>query len=101
VRRRTFVGLTGASLLGAILADTAFHDAADAIESFAAVLADYAPSASTGSSGHRVTLTGFGSTFDAPFFNLAFTRYGQHSTITSSPPESWRQSAATPPTCSP
>jgi transcriptional regulator with XRE-family HTH domain len=42
VRRRTFVGLTGASLFGAILADTARSGPADAIESFAAVLATYA-----------------------------------------------------------
>ncbi len=41
VRRRTFVGLTGASLFGAILADTARSGPADAIESFAAVLAAY------------------------------------------------------------
>ena len=42
VRRRTFVGLTGTSLFGAILADTARGRPADAIESFAAVLASYA-----------------------------------------------------------
>jgi transcriptional regulator with XRE-family HTH domain len=41
VRRRTFVGLTGASLFGAILADRARSGPADAIESFAAVLAAY------------------------------------------------------------
>lgn len=41
VRRRTFVGLSGASLFGAILADTARGGPADAIESFAAVLAAY------------------------------------------------------------
>jgi transcriptional regulator with XRE-family HTH domain len=41
VRRRTFVGLTGASLFGAILADPAHSGPADAIESFAAVLATY------------------------------------------------------------
>ena len=43
VRRRTFVGLTGASLFGAILADPARRGQADAIESFAAVLAAYSP----------------------------------------------------------
>ena len=43
VRRRTFVGLTGASLFGAILADTGRRDPADAIESFAAVLGAYSP----------------------------------------------------------
>ena len=43
VRRRTFVGLTGASLFGAILADTAHRGLPDAIEPFAAVLASYAP----------------------------------------------------------
>ena len=42
VRRRTFVGLTGASLFGAIMADTARRAPADSIESFAAVLATYA-----------------------------------------------------------
>jgi len=41
VRRRSFVGLTGASLFGAILADPARSGPADAIESFAAVLATY------------------------------------------------------------
>jgi hypothetical protein len=43
VRRRTFVGLTGASLFGAVLADTARGGQADTIESFAAVLAAYSP----------------------------------------------------------
>ncbi len=33
--------------------------------------------ASFGSGGHRATLTGAGSTFDAPFFDLAFARYHQ------------------------
>jgi phosphate transport system substrate-binding protein len=33
--------------------------------------------ASFGASGHRATLTGAGSTFDAPFFDLAFARYHQ------------------------
>ena len=33
--------------------------------------------ASVGAGGHTVTLTGSGSTFDAPFFNLAFAKYGQ------------------------
>jgi phosphate transport system substrate-binding protein len=37
-----------------------------------------APStASFGSGGHRATLTGAGSTFDAPFFDLAFAKYHQ------------------------
>jgi phosphate transport system substrate-binding protein len=37
-----------------------------------------APStASFGSSGHRATLTEAGSTFDAPFFDLAFAKYHQ------------------------
>jgi phosphate transport system substrate-binding protein len=37
-----------------------------------------APStASFGASGHRATLTGAGSTFDAPFFDLAFAKYHQ------------------------
>src|SRR6266498_2864317 len=40
VQRRTFVSLTGTSLFGALLADT--RSPADAIESFAAVLATYA-----------------------------------------------------------
>lgn len=35
------------------------------------------PQASVGAAGHTVTLTGSGSTFDAPFFNLAFAKYGQ------------------------
>ncbi len=43
VQRRTFVGLTGASLFGAVLADTARGGLADSIESFAAVLAAYSP----------------------------------------------------------
>jgi hypothetical protein len=43
VQRRTFVGLTGASLFGAILADSPHGGPPDAIESFAAVLAAYAP----------------------------------------------------------
>ena len=43
VRRRTFVGLTGAALFGAVLADPTRSGQADAIESFAAVLAVYAP----------------------------------------------------------
>jgi hypothetical protein len=43
VRRRTFVGQTGAALFGAVLADPTRSDQADAIESFAAVLAAYAP----------------------------------------------------------
>ena len=33
--------------------------------------------ASVGAGGRTVTLTGSGSTFDAPFFNLAFAKYGQ------------------------
>jgi phosphate transport system substrate-binding protein len=33
--------------------------------------------ASTASGGHRPTLSGAGSTFDAPFFSAAFTRYQQ------------------------
>ena len=37
---------------------------------------------SAGSGGHGVTLTGAGSTFDAPFFDLAFAKYGQqHPTV--------------------
>jgi phosphate transport system substrate-binding protein len=32
---------------------------------------------SFGASGHRATLTGAGSTFDAPFFDLAFAKYHQ------------------------
>ena len=43
MRRRTFVGLTGAALFGAVLADPTRSGQADAIESFAAVLAAYAP----------------------------------------------------------
>ena len=43
VRRRTFVGLTGAALFGAVLAEPIRSGQADAIESFAAVLAAYAP----------------------------------------------------------
>ena len=38
--------------------------------------------ASFGASGHRATLTGSGSTFDAPFFDLAFAKYHrQHPTV--------------------
>ena len=43
VRRRTFVGLTGAALFGAVLANPIHSSPPDAIESFAAVLASYAP----------------------------------------------------------
>jgi hypothetical protein len=43
VRRRTFVGLTGASLASAILADPASSGWADAIESFATVLVSRVP----------------------------------------------------------
>ena len=43
VRRRTFVGLTGAALFGAVLADPIRSGPPDAIESFAAVLASYTP----------------------------------------------------------
>jgi hypothetical protein len=43
VRRRTFVGLTGASLASAILADPASGGWADAIESFATVLVSHIP----------------------------------------------------------
>ncbi|MGH3222584.1 MAG: XRE family transcriptional regulator [Streptosporangiaceae bacterium] len=45
VRRRTFVSLTGAALFGAVLADPIRSGHADAIESFAAALASYAPDA--------------------------------------------------------
>jgi transcriptional regulator with XRE-family HTH domain len=43
VRRRTFVGLTGASLFGAVLASAVPGDPADNIESFAALLAGNTP----------------------------------------------------------
>jgi phosphate transport system substrate-binding protein len=36
-----------------------------------------APSTASFGSGHEATLTGAGSTFDAPFFDLAFARYHQ------------------------
>jgi hypothetical protein len=51
VRRRTFVGLTGASLASAILADTASGGWADAIESFATVLVSRAPAGSASALG--------------------------------------------------
>jgi len=35
------------------------------------------PTASPATGGHTLTLTGAGSTFGAPFFNLAFARYYQ------------------------
>jgi Helix-turn-helix domain len=44
VRRRTFVGLTGASLFGALLADSGCSGPADAIEALTAILASYSPS---------------------------------------------------------
>ncbi|HEY1914619.1 MAG TPA: helix-turn-helix domain-containing protein [Streptosporangiaceae bacterium] len=47
VRRRTFVGLTGASLFGALLADPARPGPADAIESLTAILATYSPAPDT------------------------------------------------------
>lgn len=43
VRRRTFVGLTGATLFGAVLANPIRSGPTDAIESFAAMLAAYTP----------------------------------------------------------
>jgi transcriptional regulator with XRE-family HTH domain len=43
VRRRTFVGLTGASLFGALLADSTHTGPADAIESLTTILATYSP----------------------------------------------------------
>lgn len=43
VRRRTFVGLTGAALASAVLADTTSGGWADAIESFATVLVSRTP----------------------------------------------------------
>jgi transcriptional regulator with XRE-family HTH domain len=46
VRRRTFVALTGASLVGAILADTS-HGLSDDVESLASSLAAYWPRAET------------------------------------------------------
>ena len=51
MRRRTFVGLTGASLAGAILADTASGGWADAIEYFATVLVSRAPAGSASALG--------------------------------------------------
>jgi phosphate transport system substrate-binding protein len=41
------------------------------------VPASTAAAASTGPGGHKPTLTGSGSTFDAPFFSAAFPRYEQ------------------------
>jgi len=42
-----------------------------------------AAAVSTGPGGHRPTLTGAGSTFDAPFFSVAFARYQrQHPGVT-------------------
>jgi transcriptional regulator with XRE-family HTH domain len=43
VRRRTFVGLTGASLFGALLAEPTRPGPADAIESLTTILAAYSP----------------------------------------------------------
>jgi len=45
VRRRTFVGLTGVSLFGAVMAGAGPSGAGDAVEAFAAVLAGYSPEA--------------------------------------------------------
>jgi ABC-type phosphate transport system substrate-binding protein len=39
--------------------------------------ASAAVAANTGPPGHRPTITGAGSTFDAPFFSVAFARYQQ------------------------
>jgi len=47
VQRRTFVGLTGASLFGALLADTTRTGPAGALESLTAVLASYSPAPDT------------------------------------------------------
>jgi len=48
VRRRTFVGLTGASLFGAVLASSAPDAAASGVERLAAVLAGYSPDVTVG-----------------------------------------------------
>jgi transcriptional regulator with XRE-family HTH domain len=48
VRRRTFVGLTGASLFGALMADARPGGAGDAVEAFAAALAGYSPRGAAG-----------------------------------------------------
>jgi transcriptional regulator with XRE-family HTH domain len=45
VQRRTFVGLTGASLFGALLTDTTRTGPIEALESLTAVLAAYSPAA--------------------------------------------------------
>jgi tetratricopeptide (TPR) repeat protein len=59
VRRRTFVGLTGASLFGALLADTTRTGHAEALESLTAVLAIYSPAGDTdiGSAPNLATLS--------------------------------------------
>jgi ABC-type phosphate transport system substrate-binding protein len=66
--------------------------------------------ASTGPGGHRPTLIGAGSTFDAPLFAVAFARYQQqHPGVTisyavvgssgASPRSAPSRSTSAPPTC--
>ena len=65
---------------------------------------------STGPGGHSPTLTGAGSTFDAPFFAVAFVKYQQqHPGVTigysavaaarASPRSARSRSTSVPPTC--
>ena len=66
------VAATAAIILLAVGACTSTSTPGNAGAKAAAVAA-----VSTGPGGHKPTLTGAGSTFDAPFFSVAFTRYQQ------------------------
>jgi phosphate transport system substrate-binding protein len=63
---------TAAVILLALAACTSTSSTTSPVTSASAVAA-----ASTGPGGNRPTLTGSGSTFDAPFFAVAFARYQQ------------------------
>ena len=71
-RRPAIVAATAAIILFAVGACTSTSTSGDAGAKAAAAAA-----VSTGPGGHEPTLTGAGSTFDAPFFSVAFTRYQQ------------------------
>jgi phosphate transport system substrate-binding protein len=69
---RAIVAATVAIIFPAVGACTSMSTQGNAGAKAAAVAA-----VSTGPGGHKPTLTGAGSTFDAPFFSVAFARYQQ------------------------
>lgn len=70
-RRPRHLAVWAAAAAFAVLAVSACSSPASSIP------ASTAAAASTGPGGHKPTLTGSGSTFDAPFFSAAFPRYEQ------------------------